>query len=192
MTTPPAIINPPRLHAFSASSSSFSIIFPFLSFLFYAKSVLIANHHGPAKWQIILHSFITKPSSSYFVSQHVQYAQLPCLLIQSASQREPEPWQITLKSGGGSPPQPQIYCNNTPYFLFKKERKHLHVFKNWSSVLHFSTFISPPTSAWPLLKYIVDTQIELYYIYINSIQCIYIYTILYTERERERKRERER
>lgn len=81
-----------------------------------AKSVLIANHHRPAKWQIILHSFITKPSSSYFVSQHVVYVQLPCLLIQSASQHTP--WQITQKDGGCSPSQMLINPNNISYVFF--------------------------------------------------------------------------
>lgn len=86
-----------------------------------AKSVLIANHHGPAKWQIILHSFITKPSSSYFVSQHVVYVQLPCLLIQSASQCTP--WQITEKDGGCSPSQMLINPNNISYVFFYIERR---------------------------------------------------------------------
>lgn len=115
---PSAIFNPPpRLHCFSSSSASFSIIFPPCHSLFFsAKSVLIANHHGPAKWQIILHSFITKPSSSYSVSQHVQYVQLPCLLIRSASRSEA--WRITQKNGRSSPPQ--INCNNIPdSFSFK-------------------------------------------------------------------------
>lgn len=91
------------------------------------KSVLIANHHKPAKWQIILHSFITKPPSSYFVSQHVQRVQLPCLLIQSASQRKPR--QIMPEDGGNSPPQPEM-DHNIPYFSYLT---HLHTFKTWCS-----------------------------------------------------------
>ena len=91
-----------------------------------SKSVLIANHHGPAKWQIILHSFITKPYSSYFVSQHVQYVQLPCSLIQSASQRQP--WQISV---GSSPPEPQIHHRNIPYFLFKREEEFTYIYEKW-------------------------------------------------------------
>lgn len=94
------------------------------------KSVLIANHHKPAKWQIILHSFITKPPSSYFVSQHVQRAQLPCLLIQSASRRKS--WQIMPEDGGNSPPQPEMDLNNIPYFFLFKIR-HLNTFKTWCS-----------------------------------------------------------
>lgn len=78
----------PTLHP-PASTPSLPLLHPFPSafhschsfFFSSTKSVLIANHHRPAKWQIILHSFITKPSSSYFVSQHVQYVRLPCLLI---------------------------------------------------------------------------------------------------------------
>lgn len=94
------------------------------------KSVLIANHHKPAKWRIILHSFITKPPSSYFVSQHVQRAQLPCLLIQSASRRKSR--QIMPEDGGNSPPQPEMDLNNIPYFFLFKIR-HLHAFKTWCS-----------------------------------------------------------
>lgn len=82
------------------------------------KSVLIANHHKPVKWQIILHSFIPKPPSSYFVSQHVQRTQLPCLLIQSASRRKSR--QIMPEDGGNSPPQPEMDLNNIPYFSYSK------------------------------------------------------------------------
>lgn len=55
MTSPPLLLSPifstHALHSFFFSSPSFSIIFPFLSLHFFspAKSVLIANHHGPAK-----------------------------------------------------------------------------------------------------------------------------------------------
>lgn len=118
---------PPQLIFILFHHLSISVIPLFFSS---TKSVLIANHHKPAKWQIILHSFITKPPSSYFVSQHVQRAQLPCLLIQSASRRKSR--QIMPEDGGNSPPQPEMDLNNIPFFFLFKIR-YLHAFKTWCS-----------------------------------------------------------